>query len=108
VLNHLIDNAIKFTAPAGYVLVKTSQNMNHVYFSVSDTGIGIPKERISEIFEPFHQLDGSMTRNAGGTGIGLTIAKEIIEAHQSEIKVYSQPGKGTEIKFAFPILKETV
>jgi signal transduction histidine kinase len=108
VMNHLIDNAIKFTATAGYVLVKTSQNMNHVYFSVSDTGIGIPKERISEIFEPFHQLDGSMTRNAGGTGIGLTIAKEIIEAHQSEIKVYSQPGKGTEIKFAFPILKEAV
>ncbi len=108
VMNHLIDNAIKFTASDGYVLVKTSQNMNHVYFSVSDTGIGIPKERISEIFEPFHQLDGSMTRNAGGTGIGLTIAKEIIEAHQSEIKVYSQPGKGTEIRFAFPVLKEAV
>ena len=108
VMNHLIDNAIKFTSPNGYVLVKTSQTGNQVYFTVSDTGIGIPKERISEIFQPFHQLDGSMTRNAGGTGIGLTIAKEIVEAHQSEIKVYSQPGKGTEIKFAFPNVEETV
>ncbi len=103
VLRQFISNAIKFTLEGGYVLIKTKQRKNQIQFSIIDTGIGIPKDRTMEIFEPFVQLDGSSTRNAGGTGIGLTICKEIIEAHKSTIEVKSEVSKGTEFSFSIDI-----
>jgi len=103
VLRQLINNAIKFTPENGYVLLKVKQLPTTVEFNIIDTGIGIPKDRLNEIFEPFHQLDGSSTRSVGGTGIGLTISKDIIEAHNSKIVVYSEVGKGSEFKFQLPI-----
>lgn len=103
VLRQLISNAIKFTPDGGYILLKAENRKAGVTFSVTDTGIGIPKERVNEIFEPFLQLDGSSTRNAGGTGIGLTICKEIIEAHNAELIVKSKLKKGTVFSFELPI-----
>lgn len=103
VLRQLISNAIKFTPEEGYILVKAVKKKNKVTFSVTDTGIGIPNDKAQEIFEPFLQLDGSSTRSAGGTGIGLTICKEIIEAHQSHIIVRSKVNKGTVFSFDLPI-----
>lgn len=103
VIRQFISNAIKYTPENGYVLIKAKRKQEEVIFSVVDTGIGIPEEKIAEIFEPFIQLDGSSTRNAGGTGIGLTICKAIIEAHGSEISVESQEFKGTEFSFSLPI-----
>jgi len=67
--------------------------------SVSDTGIGIPKDRMDEIFEPFHQLDGSSTRKYGGTGLGLALARKIIEAHGSLILISSAVDKGSKFEF---------
>ncbi len=70
-----------------------------VNITVVDEGIGIAPERVKEIFEPFHQLDGSATRRYGGTGLGLALVRQIIEAHGSIINVNSELGKGTTITF---------
>jgi two-component system sensor histidine kinase ChiS len=70
--------------------------------SITDTGIGIPQSRIEEIFEPFHQLDETSTRRYGGAGLGLSLVRQIIEAHGSMIEVQSTEGHGTT--FRFPLL----
>jgi signal transduction histidine kinase len=103
VISQLLDNAVKFTPKGGKVFLRTSFQEDQVVISVADTGIGIPKEQIQEIFEPFHQLDGSATRRYGGTGLGLSLAKQIIEAHNSQISVQSHQGGGSIFKFGLPI-----
>lgn len=104
VVMELVDNAIKFTPPGGRVYVKMGKKANYVQFRVIDTGIGISPERLSEIFEPYHQLDGSSTRRYGGIGLGLALVKKIIEAHGSKVEVSSEAGKGTVINFQLPII----
>jgi signal transduction histidine kinase len=100
VLNQLLDNAVKFTPSGGRVVVGLKEEgANLVMVSVTDTGIGIPAHRLKEIFEPFHQLDGSSTRKAGGTGLGLSLVRQIIEAHGSMLDVNSLEGKSTTFKF---------
>ncbi len=100
VLTQLLDNGIKFTPSAGRVVANVKEEgANLVMVSVIDTGIGIPAERIAEIFEPFHQLDGSSTRHAGGTGLGLSLVRQIVEAHGSMLDVVSVEGKGSTFKF---------
>lgn len=99
-LSQLIDNAVKFTSKDGSVTVNVRrEGENLVIVSVSDTGIGIAPDRMEEIFEPFHQLDGSSTRRHGGTGLGLSLVRQIIEAHGSMIDVQSVEGRGTTFKF---------
>lgn len=99
VIQQLIENAIKFTPDGGTIQVKTEKENEFIAVRVSDNGIGMPQERIDEIFEPFHQLDGSSTRKYGGTGLGLALVKKIIEAHGSMIRVTSQPGRGSTFEF---------
>ncbi len=103
VLLQLQDNAIKFTHRGGKVSLIARREAGLVTFTIQDTGIGIPASRLNEIFEPFHQLDGSDARGYGGTGLGLALVKKIIEAHGSTIRVQSQPGKGSEFSFALPL-----
>ncbi len=105
VVQQLIENAIKFTPDGGAIQVKTMRQGEFVAISVSDNGIGIPQERIEEIFEPFHQLDGSSTRKYGGTGLGLALVKKIIEAHGSMISVESIPGKSSTFEFMLRIVE---
>ena len=103
VLNQLLDNGIKFTPSSGNVVVSVQrEGENIVIVSVTDTGIGIPSSRMEDIFEPFHQLDGSSTRRYGGTGLGLSLVRQIIEAHGSMIEVQSIEGRGST--FRFPLL----
>ena len=100
VLNQLLDNAIKFTPSGGHVVLSLKEEgANLLMVSVTDTGIGIPEARLQEIFEPFHQLDDSSTRKAGGTGLGLSLVRQIVEAHGSLLDVQSVEGKGTTFKF---------
>jgi len=100
VLSQLIDNAIKFTSADGTVTVGVKrEGENLVIVSVTDTGIGIPASNINDIFEPFHQLDGSSTRRYGGTGLGLSLVRQIIEAHGSMLDVHSVEGHGSTFKF---------
>ena len=100
VLNQLLDNGIKFTPSGGRVVVNVKrEGENLVIVSVTDTGIGIPSNRLNDIFEPFHQLDGSSTRRYGGTGLGLSLVRQIVEAHGSMIEVQSIEGRGSTFKF---------
>jgi signal transduction histidine kinase len=96
----LMDNAIKFTPAGGIVRLTIQPDVGQlIMVSVIDTGIGIPANRLEEIFEPFHQLDGSSTRRYGGTGLGLALVRDIINAHGSIIEVESVEGKGSTFKF---------
>jgi signal transduction histidine kinase len=104
VVMELVDNAIKFTPPGGCVSVELEKEADTAHFQVTDTGIGISPERLSEIFEPYHQLDGSSTRRYGGIGLGLALVKKILEAHGSKVDVTSELEKGTLIKFQLPLV----
>lgn len=99
-----LDNAIKFTPQNGSVTFKIEIDNELATFSIEDTGIGIPDEKISEIFDPFYQIDGSATRKFGGTGLGLALVKQIVEAHGSKIKVTSQKNKGSRFEFFLPLI----
>lgn len=98
-LAQLLDNAIKFTPQDGAVTLTVTSEEKIAVVSIADTGIGIPPERLKEVFEPFHQLDSSATRRYGGTGLGLALVRQIVEAHGSVIEIHSQPGAGTVISF---------
>jgi len=106
VVYQLIDNGIKFTPEEGCVEVDVANTNNTITVSVRDTGIGIPADRLDEIFEPFHQLDGSSTRRYGGTGIGLALMNRIIDAHMSKIVVSSQDGQGSKFSFSLSVLQD--
>lgn len=107
VVAQLIDNGIKFTPSGGSVqIILEEEGKNLVQLSVRDTGVGIPQERMNEIFEPFHQLDGSSTRRYGGTGLGLSLVRQIVEAHGSLLDVKSTEGKGTTFKFPLLAMRD--
>ena len=104
VIHQFLDNAIKFTPSGGRINLDLIQDDLRVTVRVVDTGIGISPNRIAELFEPFHQLDSSSTRRYGGTGLGLSLARKIIEAHDSNIQVVSEVGKGS--RFSFTLKKK--
>ncbi|UCE01042.1 MAG: hypothetical protein JSV42_10130 [Chloroflexota bacterium] len=103
VINQLIDNGIKFTPKGGQVGISVEPEVDFVEIKVSDSGIGIPEERIAEIFEPFHQLDGSITRKYSGTGLGLAMVKRILDAHGSQLQVMSKIDRGSIFTFSLPV-----
>ncbi len=105
VLRNIIDNAIKFNKNGGKIIIRVREINSYIEVCISDTGIGIPKDKLGRIFEPFYQVDPSIRRRYGGTGIGLAVAKRIIEAHGGKITVESEIGKGTTVKFTLPILR---
>jgi signal transduction histidine kinase len=108
VLSQLVDNAIKFTPLGGSVVVSIKcEGENLVILSVTDTGIGIPSSHMEDIFEPFHQLDGSSTRKYSGTGLGLSLVRQIIEAHGSMLEVQSMEGRGSTFKFPLLAVAES-
>lgn len=107
VVNQLLDNGIKFTPAGGSVVIALKEEgVNLVILSVTDTGIGIPSTRLSEVFEPFHQLDASSTRHFGGTGLGLALVRQIVEGHGSLLDIQSVEGKGSTIKFPLLAVRE--
>ena len=107
ILGQLLDNGIKFTPAGGRVVLRVEHESDRlISVSVTDTGIGIPSDRISEIFEPFHQLDSAATRHYGGTGLGLLLVRQIVEAHGSMLEVKSTEGRGTTVKFPLLIKEE--
>ena len=105
ILYNLVGNAIKFTEK-GNVTISAQISGQHVLISVSDTGIGIPKERHKSIFESFEQANGSIAREHGGTGLGLTVTKQLVELHQGTIGVESEVGTGSRFFFTLPIAEE--
>ena len=102
ILLNLVSNAAKFT-DEGFIRVEATYDDEYVTVSVSDSGIGIPEDKLPRIFEAFTQVDASPSRKYGGTGLGLTITKSFIELHGGEIWVESEVGKGTTFTFRLPI-----
>ncbi len=100
---NLLDNAIKFNKAGGNVYVHISKSGDKAVIKICDTGIGIPKGKIDEIFHPLTQLDSTIKRKYGGTGSGLAVAKKIIELHSGELKVHSEPDKGTTFELIIPL-----
>ena len=103
VMLQLVDNGIKFSPNGGIVTIGANHENGIVTLFVKDTGVGIPAERIEEIFIPFHQLDGSPTRRYGGTGLGLTLVKIILDAHGSKLNVESDLDVGSTFSFPIPV-----
>ena len=108
VIYQLLDNAIKFTPEGGRVKLWAEHVSGFVTIAVTDTGIGIPSGKLNEVFQPFHQLDGSATRRYRGTGLGLALVKQILEAHGSEITAESMENKGSTFRFELPISDNSV
>lgn len=104
VVEELLNNAIKFSPAGSTVSLTLEHHRGSVLLVVHDEGIGIPEDRIHEIFEPFHQLEGTSARRFGGTGLGLTLAQRILESHGSTMKVESTVGKGSSFRFALPAI----
>jgi signal transduction histidine kinase len=102
VLQNLFENAVAHTGHGGSIHMATQQDNNGVNISVTDTGEGIPPEDLPNIFERFYRVDRSRTRATGGSGLGLTITKRLIEAHGGEIHVSSELGKGTTFTILLP------
>lgn len=103
VLHNLQDNAIAHTPKGGRITVTAEQADGMVKVSVSDTGEGIPAEDLDAIFERFYRVDRSRSRSTGGSGLGLTIARRLVEAHGGSIEVQSQVGQGSRFSFTVPI-----
>jgi two-component system phosphate regulon sensor histidine kinase PhoR len=104
VLVNLIHNAIKFTLPGGSILVSAMSSEKKIIFSVKDTGIGIPPDDLSRIFERFFKADRA--RSSGGTGLGLSICKHLVEAHGGKIWAESRPDEGSTFSFSIPLVGE--
>jgi signal transduction histidine kinase len=101
ILFNLMSNAIKFTNEGAVSLILEDAG-EEIQFAVQDTGIGIRESDIPIIFEQFRQIDGSLTRSAGGTGLGMPISKSLVELHGGEMFVESQPGVGSTFTFTLP------
>ncbi|MFQ5586121.1 MAG: sensor histidine kinase [Thermodesulfobacteriota bacterium] len=105
VVFNLIDNAIKYTQKGGRVTISLETDTDCAVMRVSDTGVGIGQEDIPYLFDRFYRVDKARTREAGGAGLGLSICKEIVDAHGGRIEVESEPGVGSTFTVYLPIEK---
>jgi len=103
---NILENAVRYTPADGNISVSLVEKDSNAVVSISDTGIGIPPEHLSHIFERFYRVDKARARADGGVGLGLAIAKIITESHKGKIEVESEVGKGTTFKISIP-LKDT-
>jgi two-component system phosphate regulon sensor histidine kinase PhoR len=103
VLLNLLDNALKYTPPGGKVTVSARPAKGMMEICVSDTGIGIAAEHLPRLFERFYRVDKARSRELGGTGLGLSIVKHIARAHGGDVRVVSEPGRGSSFFFTLPL-----
>jgi two-component system phosphate regulon sensor histidine kinase PhoR len=102
VLLNVLDNSVRYTPGGGSVRVRASPAPDGVELEIRDTGIGIPGEHLSRIFERFYRVDAARSRELGGTGLGLAIVKHLVEAHGGRVEAQSRLGAGTTIRILFP------
>ncbi len=106
VLNNLLSNAINYTYPGGTVTVSLEEKDGKIVTHIKDTGQGIPKEALPHLFTKFFRVSGRLEKGSKGTGLGLYIAKYIVNLHQGEIWVDSEVGKGSTFSFSLPVITE--
>jgi PAS domain S-box-containing protein len=102
VVRKLLDNALKYSPTGGRVVVKGRPLGDELHLEIQDTGIGIPAEHLSRIFEKFYVVDGGISRRVGGTGVGLYLVHEIVRLHQGKVEVTSRPGEGSIFSVRLP------
>jgi len=102
VIDNLISNALKFTPESGVITVRLSHDGGWIKWQVQDTGIGIPPDQLDRVFERFYQIDGSVRRRYGGTGLGLALVREIVERHNGRVSVESQLQQGSTFSVWLP------
>jgi len=102
IIVNLIDNAIKYTNEAGQINIYIFEQQNEITITIQDNGMGIPKEDVDRVFERFYRVDKARSRELGGTGLGLGIAKHIVLAHNGQISIESEINKGTKVLVRLP------
>jgi two-component system phosphate regulon sensor histidine kinase PhoR len=105
ILVNVLDNAVKFTPEDGSVSIEDEQKDNYHVLTITDTGIGIPKEEVQRLGERFYRVDKSRSRDLGGTGLGLSIVKHLMMAHGGRMEIESQLDHGTKVSLFFPMVK---
>lgn len=102
-ISNLIENAIKYNVDNGWVRVSLNSDHKYFYIKVSDSGVGIPEDCQTQVFERFYRVDKARSRDTGGTGLGLSITRSAILMHKGAIKLYSKPGEGTTFTMRIPL-----
>jgi two-component system phosphate regulon sensor histidine kinase PhoR len=108
ILDNLLDNAVKYTPEGGWVRVTCTGSAHFVSIEVSDTGIGIPRDDLSRVFERFYRVDKARSRELGGTGLGLSIVKHLVQSIGGTVGVNSRVGEGTQFTVQFPTHRAAV
>jgi len=103
-LTNILENSVKYNKKNGSVRVTVNADWNNCFITIRDTGIGIPEESLSHLFEKFYRVDKARSRETGGSGLGLSIAYEIVKAHNGDIKVFSKLQKGTKFVITLPLV----
>ena len=102
-IGNIVENAVKYNKPGGFVTLLVTSDTRDVTISITDTGIGIPKEDLNNVFDRFYRVDKTRSRETGGTGLGLSISKNIVNMHDGDIFVNSETGIGTVFKIIIPL-----
>lgn len=105
-LTNIIENAVKYTEPGGKIVISLDKIEQDIVIKIKDTGIGIPREDIDNVFERFYRVDEARSRDKGGSGLGLSIAKEIIEHHNGMITINSNLGEGTMVEITLTTITD--
>jgi len=103
VLLNLLNNAVKYSGEEKYIRVRVSKDPASALISVTDHGVGIPKDELKKIFDKFYRVSTARTKETRGSGLGLTLAKHIVEAHRGTIEVDSEVGKGSRFTVSLPL-----
>ncbi|MDO8568001.1 MAG: ATP-binding protein, partial [Dehalococcoidales bacterium] len=103
VLRNLLSNALHYTPEGGDIAVRLASDASGVAVAVIDTGVGIPEKDLTHVFERFYRVDRSRTRSTGGSGLGLTIVRQLVEAQGGRVWVESAQGKGSAFSFRVPV-----
>jgi two-component system phosphate regulon sensor histidine kinase PhoR len=102
-INNLIDNAIKYSGEARNIIIRAFVENQHLTIAVQDFGIGIRKEEIDKVFERFYRGGDVLTRTVKGSGLGLTLVKQVVEVHHGTVDVESEPGHGSTFLIRLPV-----
>ncbi len=105
VLVNLIDNGMKYSKDEKSVIISTGKTEDFVFIEVADKGIGIPKGQLNKLFDKFYRVPTGDVHDTKGSGLGLSIVKHIVEAHDGKIRIQSTVGSGSTFRLLFPMLK---
>jgi signal transduction histidine kinase len=101
-VGNLVENSMIYTPPGGSLVLKASAGEGVILVEVSDTGKGIPEDQVSKVFDRFYRVDPSRSPSSGGSGLGLSIVKSIMDMHGGTVEIQSQVGQGTRVILSFP------